>query len=300
MPTVAVLLAVYNGEQYLREQVESIMSQSNVEVSLFAYDDCSTDDSWHLLQNLRTEFPRITLVKNSAPSGSAFNNFYHAIRSFSTQDFEYIALSDQDDIWRKEKLSRQIDLMRLTDSDGSSTSVQTFGTHGKSAYINNAGKQSSIDFLFTGGGQGCTYLLSNRLFLTVKSLIVRLQPSSVPHDWFIYAVSRILGYRWSIMQEPLLDYRQHQNVFGSRNSIKGVQFRLKMLCSKEFLSDRLMLIGYLQNIAIDKSPDDLTVILLSQKSFWKRAQFALTHLFYFRRFKLQSLAIAMFFVAGLA
>lgn len=290
----------YNGERYLREQVESIVGQENVEIALFAYDDCSTDDSWQLLQKLANEYPRITVARNLTPSGSAFRNFYGAIKSFQTGEFDYVALSDQDDVWMPEKLSRQISVMLATDSDGCSTSVHTFGLHGNQGYINNAGRQSSLDFLFTGGGQGCTYVVSSRLFQQIKNVVSVIGSANVPHDWLIYAAARRLGFRWIIMRDALIRYRQHENVFGARTSLKGIKFRIQMLRSQAFLSDRASLLKYLRSIPSASVPDKIEELALIEHSVAKRAAFALKHLFLFRRFRAQSVVMAALFVAGFA
>ncbi|WP_420223955.1 glycosyltransferase [Pigmentiphaga litoralis] len=300
MPTVAVLLAVYNGECYLREQVESILGQEDVKIALFAYDDRSTDNSWQLLQDLASKDARITIARNEVSSGSAFNNFYGAIKAFRTVEFDYIALSDQDDVWMPEKLSRQISSMLATNSDGCSTSVQTFGTRGEQAYINNAGRQSSLDFLFTGAGQGCTYVVSNRLFQEIRNHVSIIGPVSLPHDWFIYATARRLGFRWLILREPLILYRQHQNVFGARTSLKGIKFRIQMLRSQVFLSNRVSLLKFLRTIPSDGATDKIEELASVEHSLAKRAAFALKHLFLFRRFRAQSVVMAALFVAGLA
>lgn len=301
LPAVAVLLATYNGERYVEEQVCSIVDQTGVIVKLFVFDDQSKDDTVFRLEVLAQQHANIVIVRNPVPSGSAFANFYNAISGVDVNSFDYVALADQDDIWTKDKLARQITSMSLSGASASSASVVAFDASGKEAYINNAGVQSAIDFAFTGGGQGCTYLIHKHLFQLLQSQIENLRPKGVPHDWLIYALSRYQGYQWIILTEPLLRYRQHQNVFGSRTGLRGKLFRLRMLISGKFKEDRQRVIEYLSDGSLSL-PERPAVQALKEadKHLTKRVLFAAGNLFAFRRFRVQSVLMALFFLFGWA
>lgn len=93
-------MAVYNGEKYLRKQVESILRQTVSDFELVMTDDCSTDGSWQLMQELAAGDRRIRISRNTANLGFK-DNFQKAISLCSG---EYIALSDCDDIWTPDHL----------------------------------------------------------------------------------------------------------------------------------------------------------------------------------------------------
>ena len=100
MDKVQVLLSTYNGEKYLQEQIESIIRQEDVEISLLIRDDGSCDKTIEIIENLKR--------KNSNIIYYSGNNLGPA-RSFmdlinKSGNFDYYAFSDQDDVWKSKKL----------------------------------------------------------------------------------------------------------------------------------------------------------------------------------------------------
>ena len=101
---IAILLATFNGEEYLVEQLNSIKNQSGVEVFIFASDDCSSDNTSKLLKNVN-DLDNKLIVLPRQKSGSASANFFRLLRDVDLMQVDYIALSDQDDIWQEDKLN---------------------------------------------------------------------------------------------------------------------------------------------------------------------------------------------------
>ncbi len=99
---ISVILATYNGEEYLSEQLDSILNQTYGELELLIQDDCSTDGTWDILQKYAKQDSRIQLFKNAANKGIAAN-FLSLIKKTSGA---FIAISDQDDIWELTKLEK--------------------------------------------------------------------------------------------------------------------------------------------------------------------------------------------------
>lgn len=95
MPLISIAMAVYDGEKYLRQQVDSILHQTMQDFELIMCDDCSKDKSWDVMLSLAKEDDRIRIYRNEHNLGFK-KNFEKAI-SFCKGD--YIALSDCDDIW---------------------------------------------------------------------------------------------------------------------------------------------------------------------------------------------------------
>lgn len=107
VPKVAVVMSTYNGAKYLKEQVDSILAQENVDVSLFVRDDGSVDGTLDILRSYE-QAGLLTLISgdNLGVVGS-----FIAGMSCVPSSFEYIALSDQDDVWKPWKLARAIELI---------------------------------------------------------------------------------------------------------------------------------------------------------------------------------------------
>lgn len=97
---VSIAMATYNGEKYLREQIDSILKQTIQDFELIICDDCSTDTTWDILQEYQLQDARIKCYRNEENLGFK-KNFEKAIMLCTG---EYIALSDQDDIWKDNHL----------------------------------------------------------------------------------------------------------------------------------------------------------------------------------------------------
>lgn len=107
MKRVSVCMATYNGSRYLREQLESILSQLLPEDELIISDDHSTDDTRSIIASY--EDTRIRLITNPGKRGHV-QNFAHAMTHATG---EFIALSDQDDIWVENRLERMLGQLHL-------------------------------------------------------------------------------------------------------------------------------------------------------------------------------------------
>ena len=104
LPKVLVLMATYNGERYLREQVDSILSQKDVDVTLLITDDCSTDGSYEIAQKYAESDPRVISKRNEANVGVGMN-FLNMLYGAEPGQYDYVAFSDQDDVWLDDKLA---------------------------------------------------------------------------------------------------------------------------------------------------------------------------------------------------
>lgn len=92
---ISIAMATYNGEKYLKQQIDSILNQSIQDFELVVCDDCSKDNTWSILEEYAQQDDRIRIFKNETNLGVK-HNFEKAI---SLTKGEFIAFSDQDDIW---------------------------------------------------------------------------------------------------------------------------------------------------------------------------------------------------------
>ncbi|MEJ7778039.1 MAG: glycosyltransferase family 2 protein [Daejeonella sp.] len=104
-PLVSIVMCVYKGERYLRQQIESILAQTYPEIELLILDDLSTDSSIDIINESIKKDSRIRLVQNTQNLG--FNKNFE--KGFSLSRGELIAISDQDDIWLPDKISRLVE-----------------------------------------------------------------------------------------------------------------------------------------------------------------------------------------------
>lgn len=108
--TVSVVMCTYNGEKYLREQMDSILAQTYPIHEIIVCDDCSTDGTMNILQEYATKFPFIKVHRNTRNKGC--NQNFHDIFYQVSKKVDYIAISDQDDIWFPEKIGKLVQLNR--------------------------------------------------------------------------------------------------------------------------------------------------------------------------------------------
>ena len=107
--TVSVVMCTYNGEKYLREQMDSILAQTYPIHEIIVCDDCSTDGTMNILQEYATKFPFIKVHRNTRNKGC--NQNFHDIFYQVSKKVDYIAISDQDDIWFPEKIGKLVQLI---------------------------------------------------------------------------------------------------------------------------------------------------------------------------------------------
>jgi len=234
-PSVAVCLAAFNGLHYLQPQVDSILEQSGVDITLYVSVDHSTDGTEDWFRNLQARDARIVLLPFGESFGGAARNFFRLLREVDFAPFEYVAFADQDDIWLPGKLKRAVDCLLERGADGYSSDIVAFWESGRSRYIKKSYPQQRWDYLFESAGPGCTFVLT-RLLATEIQMVLKLNQKRTMdiglHDWFTYAFARANGYRWVIDEYASLMYRQHgRNQVGVNAGIAAVLWRAKKVLS---------------------------------------------------------------------
>ena len=233
--SVAVLMAVYNGKEWIEEQINSILHQENIHLQVFISIDPSNDGSQEWCQELAGTNKQVTLLETNEKFGSAAPNFFRLVRDVDFSNFDYIALTDQDDIWNHNKLEGAIKALNDNNCDGYSSNVTAFWPDGRKELVQKAEPQQKWDFLFESPGPGCTFVMNKKLALELQHFLQNNQQKASliwVHDWFIYAYARANHYDWFIDEKPSMLYRQHQNnEIGVNNGGKALLHRAKFILS---------------------------------------------------------------------
>lgn len=222
--SVSVALAVYNGEKYLAEQLDSLLNQSLVPSEIVVSDDNSTDKSLAIMKTYEKAHPGLFIILHNKKQLGYIRNFEQCLKYCSS---EYIALCDQDDIWHREKLEKLcqgIGTASLAYSD-----AELIDATGKiiaqsyNAYSGRKGKPDFGSLLFNNTISGCTMLFNKRLLKNAFPF-----PEHIPHDyWLALLAADAEGIQY--VDEPLIQYRQHDsNAIGAKSSESAPIHRKKL------------------------------------------------------------------------
>ncbi len=231
-PRVLVLLAAHNGARWIREQLDSILQQTGVRAEVLVSEDGSTDATREQLSTI-AESNRVRLISPESPTGSAAQNFFYLIRSTAADGFDFVAFSDQDDVWHTDKLGRACRALVKNRADGYSSAVTAVWRDSGTRVLSQVVAPTGADFQFEGAGQGCTFVLCVEFFNRVRSFFTEhpeLTRELHYHDWSVYALARAWNLPWIFDPHPTMEYRQHgENDTGARNNLAGMMKRLSLI-----------------------------------------------------------------------
>lgn len=207
MKKVLVVMATYNGEKYLSEQLESIFAQKNVVVEILVRDDSSTDDTQRILDEYEKK------GKLQWYTGEHLNvakGYYDLLKTASKIDVDYIAFADQDDVWDVDKLF--VAIQHLDTVAMNIPALYYCGQRlvdGNLNFIANHelnGERSLLTRFVLSDFAGCTGVFNKALLQAV----VEYEPNyMLMHDTWILKVCLCLGGEAFIDVKPHMSYRQH-------------------------------------------------------------------------------------------
>ena len=264
LKNITVLMSTYNGQKYIREQLESILNQREVNVKLIIRDDCSTDNTIKILEDYKKRNSNIKIIQgkeNKKPCGS----FFELINSNYSD--EYYALSDQDDIWDDDKLISAIHMLEKVE-DGKPAmyysnlrivdSENRFYRNSHKSFRNCEKKYIS---LMETSATGCTIVYNNSL---AKVAHMKKPNKFSMHDTWIYMTALFFGnvvYDF----EPHINYRQHENnVIGTqlkRNIGKSFLKEIRRFFNRKVQPRYDNAVEFLRQFGNDLTDDDLQKIL---------------------------------------
>ena len=204
-PLVSIALCTYNGERFLKEQLDSIVGQTYSNIELITVDDCSTDNTLKILQEYAERYPFIKIYLNPTNLGY-IKNFEKALRLCKGA---FIALSDQDDIWQKNKIEKQVEAI--------GDNILIYHDSKFIDYQGNPLNKNMSDVMnFYRGDQPEAFLffncISGHSVLLKRELLDYLLPfpDTYFHDWWMGFVATNQG-RIDYLNDTLVHYRQHEN-----------------------------------------------------------------------------------------
>ena len=232
---IIILLAAFNGEQFITQQLKSLLYQTIQPNKIAVNIDQSSDKTESIVKEFAKTNPEIQILNFNKRFGSAATNFIDLLKNTDLKSFEYIALSDQDDLWKEDKLEKAIQKLQQV-YDGYSSNVEAFWKDGRQKIILKNQSQQELDYLFESAGPGCTFVMTKKLALSLQEFLKGGQFDQLDnyHDWLIYAYARSNGFKWYIDPYPGVEYRQHNaNVFGANVGVKAFISRIYRVLNGE-------------------------------------------------------------------
>lgn len=225
MKKVQVLMSTYNGQTYLKKQIESILEQTYPNIELLVRDDGSSDHTIDILRDYEERYENIKVIygKNIGVNGSFF---YLLAQSNS----DYLAFSDQDDIWLPEKIQNAVEKLDYYTVPALYAGNKILIDQNDSIIKENNKKKKKPSFsnaLIENICTGCTIVMNKKL---ADNLKIYIPKQAILHDWWCYLVASYLGIVVYDEQAYIL-YRQHgNNIIGqNRNIIKKIEFNIKYI-----------------------------------------------------------------------
>ncbi|ROR27534.1 glycosyl transferase family 2 [Mobilisporobacter senegalensis] len=236
MSTVGIVMATYNGEKYVREQIDSILENTYTDWKLWLCDDGSKDGTISILKEYEEKYPEKIIVYQNPKNLGVVLNFLEGAKRCDT---DYVMFCDQDDIWMKDKIQRTLEfLKKAEEKEGKGYPVTVFSdvivvdANLREIYPSfyrvsrlDTKKLDLNHLLIENKLIGCTIMMNS----AIKNLLTNLPKSARVHDWWIALVTSGFG-KIEYLPKATLLYRQHgNNVIGNQSFLNYVQNRIKNL-----------------------------------------------------------------------
>ena len=224
---ISVCMPTYNGEKFIRIQLESILSQLGNDDEIVISDDSSTDKTVEIIKSFNDS--RIHLLENN----SFHSPVYNLENALKNAKGDFIFLSDQDDEWTVDKVS--VCMEKLKDCDLLIHDADIVDGNGiqtaKSFFKLNHTKKGKFYNLLKNGYLGCCMCFSKKLCEALLPF-----PKELPmHDIYIGNFAAFNGYRIKFIEDKLIHYRRH----GNNASITSEHSHRKLLSR---ISDRIIIL----------------------------------------------------------
>lgn len=216
-------MATYNGANYIKEQIDSILVQLGVSDELIISDDGSTDDTILMIQNINDS--RIKIIFNQNESGYT-GNFENALKNAAG---DIIFLADQDDIWVPNKVEIAINILNEADFVVSDAKVVNSNLKliNKSYFRLRNAKPGFVNNLIRCRYLGCCYAFRKKVL--DKALPFPKKHKMLPHDLWLALIAEFY-FKVAFLDVPLVIYRRHtfNASDGGSSSSNSFYFQLKM------------------------------------------------------------------------
>lgn len=262
---IAIVLASYNGEKYILDQINSIINQSYHDWHLFIRDDGSSDNTLKLEKNIASKYPqKITVFSNQTKFHGPKHNFFTLSKIALNKKYKYVMFCDQDDVWKNNKVeSTYLKMKNVEKASNVPTLIhsdlgvvdENLNVLGSSFMRYRALDPATKDLnhlLIQNNVTGCTMMV-NRALLE-KALQFKDIDLVAMHDWWFALIACIYG-NIGFLDNATICYRQHGgNVVGA-TKVNSPQFIIKRLTGSAHVRETLHLAVDQAKLLVDTYSD---------------------------------------------
>lgn len=228
---IIVLMSSYNGEAYIRQQIDSVLAQDvDAQLSLLVRDDGSTDNTQAILEEYRAA-RRLSWYagENLGPERS----FWHLLQNAPEADF--YAFCDQDDVWLPQKLSRAVDQLKQTQAQLYCSAFIAVDAELNPIEYHHFPLNQYTDYahsLIYSTAAGCTFVFTHQARSAAMAYDMDTHPAII-HDWLLHKIITVTGGKMIFDPTGSIYYRQHDhNAIGAQKSgLPGLAVRVKRFLS---------------------------------------------------------------------
>lgn len=246
MKECTVLMSAYNGEKYIKQQIDSILEQEECIVRLIVRDDGSTDCTKQILSQYQEQgkLQWYSDGDNLGPAKSFLTLLYKAPES------PYYAFADQDDLWEKRKLCeslKKIENLEIPAITYTNAELVDFelNSYGQTVF-NRPQKMSLLKALCSCNVMGCTMVFNAELVHLLKKK--EMPETLIMHDAYLCAVCAACGGTIRYVGKPLMRYRQHGSNSVGYNTDRSLCGRVK---------DKMAHILGKRKVQVDKEAEEI-------------------------------------------
>lgn len=218
---IAILMATYNGEKFIQQQLESILNQTYKKFDLIIRDDGSTDDTLTIIEKVKNKNPdfSITILKNQKNEHGQVRNFaYLFAYAYSKDVYDYILFSDQDDIWLKDKVLNSLNEIKKHRNVPAlvytNYQVWNMKSNVKNIAYGYRKKEEFSKLFVQNWTMGCTYILNKKMMDLVKGIPTKVEN----HDYWLALVASISNGLYYYPKVTMVHRIHDNNVTTSSNS----------------------------------------------------------------------------------
>ncbi len=248
MPKVSIILPVYNSEKYIERTIKSIIGQTFTDWELIIVDDCSRDNSLKIVEKLKKD--NFIIIKNNKNLGAA----YARNKAIDIAKGKYIAFIDSDDVWKKDKLEKQLTFMEEKDICFCFSLYERIDKHGRIIGRVNAPKIIDFNYVLKDAIIQVSTVILN--IEKIDKKMIKMPDMKTCEDVAMYLKILNSGIKAYGFQEYLSKYCVRKNSLSSNKIINTIRlWNLYKRYNISFINKCINILEHIKSSLIRSMPN---------------------------------------------